>query len=95
MTTDEKSIHVSLSPWVIKEILGDIKNRSAKVEELIIKGWMSQRMQNAKQAEKNVVLKVTPHNPAIRRFVTLMASGEATRPLLACGQVFTGLGVSV
>lgn len=34
---------ISVSDWVFNEILKDLHNRSGKIEEYIIKGWMQEK----------------------------------------------------
>ena len=51
-TTKEKVL-VSMSKWVAKEIIGEQINKSARIEELIIKGFMSEKIGGSQlQTEK-------------------------------------------
>ena len=40
-----KKIAITFPEWVLDEIIGKQINRSAKIEELIIKGYMSEKFQ--------------------------------------------------
>ncbi len=42
-----KKVTVTLADWVNNEILGAAKNKSEKVEELIIKGYLADKEKNA------------------------------------------------
>lgn len=39
----KQGIKITLSDWVVSEIIGSTENRSAKIEELIIKGFMAEK----------------------------------------------------
>jgi hypothetical protein len=43
-------ISISLSEWVIRDILNQSTNKSARVEELIIKAYMIEREEKIKRA---------------------------------------------
>lgn len=36
-------LNISISDWVLQEIIGDVRNRSNRIEELIIKGHMAEK----------------------------------------------------
>lgn len=39
-----KTFNISLSDWIVREIIGENnKNRSKKIEEYIVKGYMAER----------------------------------------------------
>ena len=44
------TIALSLSDWVIKDIIGKQKNKSARAEELLIKAYMAEREEIIKKA---------------------------------------------
>lgn len=41
---------VALSEWVFNDIIGETKNKSRRIEELIIKGYMAEKEQNLKKS---------------------------------------------
>lgn len=41
-----KKLCISLPNWIISEILSDSKNRSGRIEELILKGYMAEKEKN-------------------------------------------------
>lgn len=46
-----QKFNISLPDWVVNEIIGNVKNRSGKIEELIIKGYMSEKSKNLAKSE--------------------------------------------
>ena len=54
---------VTVSDWVATEIVGNPKNKSAKVEELIIKGFMAEKLAEAD-------LKKEENKSAFYQFIT-------------------------
>jgi hypothetical protein len=42
-------ISVSLSEWVMREILGDSKNKSQRIEELLIKAYINEREERIRE----------------------------------------------
>jgi len=42
---------VALSEWVFKEIIGNTTNKSRRIEELIIKGYMAEKEKSLKAVE--------------------------------------------
>lgn len=47
-----KKLGISVDEWVYDEIIQDVKKRSARIQELIIKGWMYEKEQLANQSKK-------------------------------------------
>jgi hypothetical protein len=46
-------VHVTVDDWVDREIIGESKNRSARVQELLIKGHMAELQKNIAGTEKS------------------------------------------
>lgn len=67
-------LSVSLPAWVVKDIIGEQKNISGRIEELVIKGYLAQ-----KDADKNAVVRIQAHSPMVHKFVSLMLSNTVTR----------------
>jgi hypothetical protein len=42
MMHNAQRVHITLDAWVLKEIVGEHPNRSARIQELIIKGWKAE-----------------------------------------------------
>lgn len=38
-----KHLTITLNEWVVNEIIGEVPNKSAKIEELLIKGYMAEK----------------------------------------------------
>ena len=50
-----KRISITMSDWVVNEIVGPSKNISSKIEELIIKGYLAQK--EKEHSEKTPLLR--------------------------------------
>lgn len=37
-----KKITISLDDWVLKDMIGEVENKSARIKELVIKGYMKE-----------------------------------------------------
>lgn len=46
-----KQISITLNDWVVDEILRDVKNKSAKIEEALIKAYMCEKEKAFKEAQ--------------------------------------------
>jgi len=44
-----KAINVTMNNWVIDEIIGNVKNKSARVEELLIKAYINEREERIRE----------------------------------------------
>lgn len=44
---------VSIDDWVVKECVGETVNRSSRIQELIIKGWMAERLKTQDKLNPN------------------------------------------
>jgi hypothetical protein len=57
-----KTIAISLPDWVVTEIIGETKNRSQRIEELIIKGYMASLQEKGKKEQENELNLFTTRN---------------------------------
>ncbi len=49
-----RKFNITVSDWVGSEIVGNPKNKSARIEELIIKGFMAEKEKNIRASSENV-----------------------------------------
>lgn len=61
MKNRSKRVTYTMSPWIEKEIIGEVENKSARVEELLIKGFMAEKLGKAKGIIDVVKGILTPH----------------------------------
>jgi hypothetical protein len=59
-----KSVNITLPSWILSEIIGETKNRSGKIVEYIIKGYMAEQ-------EKRVLFNsINKEKSALSKFLT-------------------------
>lgn len=89
------SICITLNDFIIKEVIGDTTNRSARIADLILKGWkaeMDQKFREQTLSKREDAVHQIQSGSSVTRFVNLMLSGECTQPLVSYGQLYGGLG---
>jgi len=61
-----KSVNITLPSWILSDIIGETKNRSGKIVEYIIKGFMADKdkkaMQNTEMRNKSAFFPILTDN---------------------------------
>jgi hypothetical protein len=52
-----KRLNITLPEWVVKEILGKADNKSSRIYELLIKGYMSEKIEMERLKNKSEISK--------------------------------------
>jgi hypothetical protein len=60
-------ISISLSDWIMSDIIGKTDNTSARIQELVIKGYMAEKQKLYIISEKSE--KTGQNSPVVSRFI--------------------------
>ena len=50
-----KKLSVSIPDWIIEEVIGNQKNISARIQELIIKGYLAEKNKRLNEDDKKAL----------------------------------------
>lgn len=68
-----KKIGVSIPDWIEHDILADSKNRSARITELIIKGYLAEKekvnLKNTSDSHKDMPISFNPADSLFNSFI--------------------------